>query len=111
MMYQDKLNRNKEVLRQIQDLTQEQAIYRPGNRGNADSLSVEDDSTWCNQSSYDIMEATGVHMEAMYEQGNPYTKGGRYNTTANQMAQNIEKYRDKWAKEHANTLTNSKLDR
>ncbi len=105
MSEQDKkeqLGKNKEVLIKIQNLTQVQAIYKEGHRGNCDSQHVTKDSTWCNQSTADILEKTGFDTSCLYKQGNPYAKGGRYNTSANQMAQNIEKYRDNWATDHAN---------
>lgn len=58
-----------EKLKKYQDAVREAAIYQPSAKGNSDYKDAAENVTWCNQSSYDVMEATGVHMEAFY--GNP----------------------------------------
>lgn len=69
----------------------EAAIYQRGARENYDSPTLQEGTTYCNQHSYDVMEATGVHMEAFYGNKN------RYNVNANKACQNVRKYINDWA--------------
>ncbi|WP_253709557.1 bacteriocin-type signal sequence [Treponema sp. OMZ 799] len=93
-------------LKYAQDVVREAAIYRPHAKGNFDYEGAAEDVTWCNQSSYDVMEATGVHMEAFYGEPDGYqgTKGQRgagYWVNANTACKNGENYIANHAKEQA----------
>ncbi|EGC78882.1 hypothetical protein [Treponema denticola] len=94
-------------LKYAQDVVREAAIYRPYAKGNFDYEGAAEDVTWCNQSSYDVMEATGVHMEAFYGKPKGYKgkegqRGAGYWVNANTACKNVENYIDKYAKEWVN---------
>jgi len=85
----------------------EAAIYRPYAKGNFDYEGAAEDVTWCNQSSYDVMEATGVHMKPFYGKPDGYEgkegqRGAGYWVNANTACKNVENYIDKYAKEWVN---------
>ena len=91
----------KSTLATAQKITREAAIYYKGARGINDNASTKEDTTWCNQSSYDIMEATGVHMEAFYgDDGKKYgiKRGAGEWVNANKACDNVEKYIDSHAR-------------
>ena len=83
-------------LANTQDIVREAMIYQKGARGIFDVKIHGIWITWCKQSSYDVMEATGVHMEAFYGDKD------RYNVSANKAYRNVEKYQDSWAMMYAN---------
>ena len=94
-------------LKYAQDVVREAAIYRPYAKGNFDYEGAAEDVTWCNQSSYDVMEATGVHMKPFYGKPDGYKgkegqRGAGYWVNANTACKNVENYIDKYAKEWVN---------
>ncbi|MGI5088419.1 hypothetical protein HH006_12465, partial [Treponema denticola] len=94
-------------LKYAQDVVREAAIYRPYAKGNFDYEGAAEDVTWCNQSSYDVMEATGVHMKPFYGKPDGYEgkegqRGAGYWVNANTACKNVENYIDKYAKEWVN---------
>ena len=94
-------------LKYAQDVVREAAIYRPYAKGNFDYEGAAEDVTWCNQSSYDVMEATGVHMKPFYGKPDGYEgkegqRGAGYWVNANTDCKNVENYIDKYAKEWVN---------
>ena len=94
-------------LKYAQDVVREAAIYRPYAKGNFDYEGAAEGVTWCNQSSYDVMEATGVHMKPFYGKPDGYKgkegqRGAGYWVNANTACKNVENYIDKYAKEWVN---------
>ena len=94
-------------LKYAQDVVREAAIYRPYAKGNFDYEGAAEGVTWCNQSSYDVMEATGVHMKPFYGKPDGYEgkegqRGAGYWVNANTACKNVENYIDKYAKEWVN---------
>ncbi len=69
-------------LKDIQEAVIRANIYQPGGPGNYNTGTSSD--TWCNQSTFDVAESTGVHMADAYE-GRPT----RYETSANAAAVNL----------------------
>ncbi|UTC88703.1 hypothetical protein [Treponema denticola] len=102
------LSRKRRInLEKSQDTVREAAIYRPYAKGNFDYEGAAEDVTWCNQSSYDVMEATGVHMKPFYGKPDGYKgkegqRGAGYWVNANTACKNVENYIDKYAKEWVN---------
>ena len=102
------LSRKRRInLEKSQDTVREAAIYRPYAKGNFDYEGAAEDVTWCNQSSYDVMEATGVHMKPFYGKPDGYEgkegqRGAGYWVNANTACKNVENYIDKYAKEWVN---------
>jgi len=102
------LSRKRRInLEKSQDTVREAAIYRPYAKGNFDYEGAAEGVTWCNQSSYDVMEATGVHMEAFYGKPDGYKgkegqRGAGYWVNTNTACKNVENYIDKYAKEWVN---------
>ena len=102
------LSRKRRInLEKSQDTVREAAIYQPYAKGNFDYEGAAEGVTWCNQSSYDVMEATGVHMKPFYGKPDGYKgkegqRGAGYWVNANTACKNVENYIDKYAKEWAN---------
>ncbi|WP_444819103.1 hypothetical protein E4N82_02115 [Treponema denticola] len=102
------LSRKRRInLEKSQDTVREAAIYQPYAKGNFDYEGAAEDVTWCNQSSYDVMEATGVHMKPFYGKPDGYKgkegqRGAGYWVNANTACKNVENYIDKYAKEWVN---------
>jgi len=102
------LSRKRRInLEKSQDTVREAAIYRPYAKGNFDYEGAAEGVTWCNQSSYDVMEATGVHMKPFYGKPDGYEgkegqRGAGYWVNANTACKNVENYIDKYAKEWVN---------
>ncbi|EGC78742.1 hypothetical protein [Treponema denticola] len=102
------LSRKRRInLEKSQDTVREAAIYRPYAKGNFDYEGAAEGVTWCNQSSYDVMEATGVHMKPFYGKPDGYKgkegqRGAGYWVNANTACKNVENYIDKYAKEWVN---------
>ena len=102
------LSRKRRInLEKSQDTVREAAIYQPYAKGNFDYEGAAEGVTWCNQSSYDVMEATGVHMKPFYGKPDGYKgkegqRGAGYWVNANTACKNVENYIDKYAKEWVN---------
>ena len=102
------LSRKRRInLEKSQDTVREAAIYQPYAKGNFDYEGAAEGVTWCNQSSYDVMEATGVHMKPFYGKPDGYEgkegqRGAGYWVNANTACKNVENYIDKYAKEWVN---------
>ena len=102
------LSRKRRInLEKSQDTVREAAIYQPYAKGNFGYEGAAEDVTWCNQSSYDVMEATGVHMKPFYGKPDGYKgkegqRGAGYWVNANTACKNVENYIDKYAKEWVN---------
>ena len=65
-------------LKDAQDRVRNAAMYQPGAKGNYNNIS----GTWCNQSTYDILDATGADPNQFID-GSGHD---RWNTTATQAA-------------------------
>ena len=74
-----------ENLSTVQKLTRDASMYQYGAGGNYNLISPT--KSWCNQSTFDIMEATGFHTKGLYVDTGKYR--GRYNTNANYAAKQL----------------------
>ncbi|MGI5114970.1 bacteriocin-type signal sequence, partial [Treponema denticola] len=89
------LSRKRRInLEKSQDTVREAAIYQPYAKGNFDYEDAAGGVTWCNQSSYDVMEATGVHMKPFYGKPDGYKgkegqRGAGYWVNANTACKNV----------------------